>query len=47
VVADGLAEPTTAALYQRSAWVVEGQLSLLFGGGTPSLPFRVRRIQAP
>lgn len=48
VIANGLLEPTTAALYGDGAWVVEGQLSYLFGGpGQPSLPFRVRRISLP
>jgi sugar lactone lactonase YvrE len=45
VLADDLAEPTTAAVYKESAWVVEGQLSFYFGvPGEPSLPFRVRRV---
>jgi sugar lactone lactonase YvrE len=46
VLADDLAEPTTAAVYKESAWVVEGQLSFYFGvPGAPTLPFRVRRIE--
>jgi len=44
VLAGGLLEPTTAAIHRGSAWVVEGQLSLLFSGGDPSLPFRVKRV---
>lgn len=48
VLANGLAEPTTAALLDDSAWVVEGQLSYLFGApGNASLPFRVRRVGLP
>jgi sugar lactone lactonase YvrE len=45
VIADQLAEPTTAAIYGHSAWVVEGQLSFYFGfPGEPTLPFRVKRV---
>jgi len=45
VIAEGLAEPTTAAIRGDSAWVVEGQLSFYFGyPGEPTLPFRVRRV---
>jgi outer membrane protein assembly factor BamB len=45
VVASKLAEPTTAAIHGDSAWVVEGQLSYLFGvPGEPALPFGVERI---
>ena len=48
VLANGLLQPTTAALHGSSAWVVEGQLSYLFGApGSPSLPFRVRRAALP
>jgi hypothetical protein len=48
VIANELAEPTTAAIYGDSAWVVEGQLSLLFGGAEkPSLPFLVHRVLLP
>jgi sugar lactone lactonase YvrE len=43
-IAQGLNEPTTAAIHNRSAWVVEGQGSLLYGEDEPSLPFRVRRV---
>jgi sugar lactone lactonase YvrE len=47
-LADGLSEPTTAALHRGSAWVVEGQLSHLFGApGGPELPFRVVRVKLP
>jgi len=47
VLADGLAGPTTFALFAGSAWVAEGQLDKLFNpsAGAPSLPFRVRRVQ--
>ena len=39
-----LAEPTTAAIHDSNAWVVEGQLSYDFGvPGNPTLPFRVKR----
>jgi sugar lactone lactonase YvrE len=44
VLADGLREPTTAALADRSAWTVEGQLSQLFGDQNPVLPFRLVRV---
>jgi sugar lactone lactonase YvrE len=44
VLADGLLEPTTAALWAGSAWVSEGQASQLFGDEMPVLPFRVVRI---
>jgi len=45
VLANQLAEPTTAAIHGDSAWVVEGQLSFYFGfPGEPTLPFRVRRV---
>ena len=48
VIANGLAEPTTAAIHKDGAWVVEGQLSYLFGApGEPELPFRVKRIALP
>ena len=48
VLANGLLQPTTAALHHGSAWVVEGQLSYLFGApGAPSLPFRVWRAALP
>lgn len=43
-VAQGLKEPTTAAIHNHSAWVVEGQGSLFYGEEDPSLPFRVRRV---
>jgi hypothetical protein len=45
VLANKLAEPTTAAVHGDSAWVVEGQLSFYFGfPGEPTLPFGVRRV---
>lgn len=45
VLANELAEPTTAAVLGDSAWVVEGQLSIWFGApGEPELPFRVQRV---
>lgn len=45
VLANELAEPTTAAVLGDSAWVVEGQLSFWFGyPGEPELPFRVKRV---
>lgn len=48
VIANGLREPTTAAIHDGSAWVVEGQLSYLFGApGEPSLPFGVQRVALP
>jgi len=47
VLAYGMAGPTTFALFADSAWVVEGQLDKFFNpsSGSPSLPFRVRRVQ--
>jgi len=47
VLADGMEGPTTFALFAGSAWVAEGQLGKLFNpsSGSPSLPFRVRRVQ--
>ncbi|MBF5042196.1 hypothetical protein FGE12_07290 [Aggregicoccus sp. 17bor-14] len=48
VLANGYTEPTAAAVYQGSAWVLEGQLSYLFGApGRPSLPFRAYRVALP
>ncbi|HEU4406022.1 MAG TPA: hypothetical protein VFS43_12210 [Polyangiaceae bacterium] len=46
VVADGLAGPTSFALFGGSAWIAEGQLSFLFdpSSGEPALPFRVVRV---
>lgn len=42
-IRDGLANPTTAALVGREAWVVEGQLGHLLDPttGPPALPFKV------
>lgn len=39
--ADGLRAPTTAAVRGTNLWVVNGQLSGLFGGAAPVLPFNV------
>ncbi|WP_394843559.1 hypothetical protein LZC95_41735 [Pendulispora brunnea] len=47
VIASGLAQPTTAALYRGSAWVAISQLAAADGQGTPTLPFRVERIAIP
>lgn len=47
VIASGLLEPTTAALWGGSAWIAEGQLSHLFSGGSPVLPFQVKRVPLP
>jgi sugar lactone lactonase YvrE len=43
VLAEGLSTPTTAALADRSAWVVEAQ----FNAETPVLPFRLVRVALP
>ncbi|GMU01498.1 hypothetical protein KH5H1_56180 [Corallococcus caeni] len=48
VLANDFLEPTAVALTQEGAWVLESQLSILFGQpGLPSLPFRARRIAVP
>ncbi|RKH12569.1 hypothetical protein D7V97_07990 [Corallococcus sp. CA053C] len=48
VLANGLVEPTTAALTDDGAWVLEAQLGYFFGTpGVPSLPFRVYRLAVP
>ncbi|RKH53352.1 SMP-30/gluconolactonase/LRE family protein [Corallococcus llansteffanensis] len=48
VIANGFGEPTTAALTDDGAWVLEAQLGFFFGApGVPSLPFRVHRVVVP
>ncbi|RKH37237.1 SMP-30/gluconolactonase/LRE family protein [Corallococcus sicarius] len=48
VIANGFVEPTTAALTDEGAWVLEAQMKYLFGTpGDPALPFRVHRLVVP
>jgi sugar lactone lactonase YvrE len=41
---DGLRDPTSLDVAGRSAWVSEGQLSHIFDGTAPELPFTVVRV---
>lgn len=45
-VANGLDTPTTFALFDRSAWIIEGQLDHFLGydPAPPSLPFKIVRV---
>jgi sugar lactone lactonase YvrE len=49
ILSNRLDSPTTVDVLGDSAWVVEGQLGILFGfeSGPADLPFRVRRVWLP